>query len=591
MAEALAADIKEKILTCCICLGEERVQYPREGLVKLKKDFRVHTTKELLSQRQQHEVSSPSKETYAHGATQVIAQMAISCEKHPDNELKYYCEDDDTVVCSDCATIDHYRHGIVSVNKVAKLNRDKINAAFEKSLKTINWFKAAMTKACEDSYIRTTAIKSIQKQAQNMHKLITKRKKKMISFVNSSFDVQKKKKEANKDILDLQFASLQSACDFAQHLIANGTDSDIMVHAKSLIERLTAMEKTPVPTPDTPAQISYSPGKISTAGLEAMLGQVTVQSTPPLAGQGTRLRSTRQSSTLNAMLGQLTVQSPPPLAVLGKNPIKMAKCVHLQDFNAEREDDRGMVNILGLALDEEQVFVVDNGNGRTKMFTHAGEFKFDIKLNSPFDVAVSQTGRLYITSQDDKCYKVYSTGGQQVTTMGRGTTPGSKLESPRGITLNKQGHVMVCDGENKSIFTFHADSGQLLNTFPLSMCEYPVYITVNSVNDNIVISDCGKDCVHVLSPTGHQLFQYGTEGSGDGQLNGVRGVCTDSYGHILIADIYNHRIVALSPQGEFIRYIATENDALEYPVALAINPAGQLVVAEFYGQVKTVHYF
>ncbi|XP_013410118.1 tripartite motif-containing protein 3-like [Lingula anatina] len=236
-------------------------------------------------------------------------------------------------------------------------------------------------------------------------------------------------------------------------------------------------------------------------------------------------------------------------------------------------------------MDEVQVVVADNENNRAKTFTHGGKFEFDIKLDRPFDVTLSQTGHLYLTSGGDKCVQVFSAKGHKVTTMGQG-----QLDTPLGITLNRQGHVMVCDGEEKFIFTFHPDSGELLNTIPLSMCEYPRYITVNSSNDNIVISDWWEHCVHVLSPTGDQLYQYGTEGSGDDQLAAPSGVCTDRYGHIFIADCNNHRIVALSPRGKFIRYIATEDDGLESPKALAISPAGMLVVAEADGKVKKFQY-
>ncbi|XP_023930482.1 uncharacterized protein LOC106159696 [Lingula anatina] len=297
---------------------------------------------------------------------------------------------------------------------------------------------------------------------------------------------------------------------------------------------------------------------------------------------------------VNPRSGQVTVQTQPPLAEQETNttsaphsPVFLDKAECVRSFSAKLEDDRIPV-ISGLAIDKEHMFVVDRRNFRTKVFTHEGQFKFDIKVNAPWDVAVSQTGHLYITSWGDRCVQVYSTRGQQVTTMGQGL-----LGSPRGITLNRQGHVMVCDGRKKSIFTFHADSGQLLNTIPLSMCEFPVYITVNSVNDNIVITDWGSDmrryCVHVLSPTGDHLYQY--NGSREGsELWYPHGVCTDSYGHIFIADSGKQRIVALSPQGQFIRYIVTWDDGLLFPSAVVINPAGQLVVGENKGNVKTFQY-
>ncbi|XP_013396483.1 uncharacterized protein LOC106163446 [Lingula anatina] len=318
------------------------------------------------------------------------------------------------------------------------------------------------------------------------------------------------------------------------------------------------MEKTPVSAPDMSSNKSYSPGMRSTTGKEAMLGQ---------SRQGVNPRS-----------GQVTVQTQPP-----HHPVSLEKAECMHSFSAKLEDDRGtLMHVTGLAIHKEQLFVVDYGNNRTKVFTHKGQFKFDIKLNRPWDVAVSQTGQLYITSTDDKCVKVYSTRGQQVTTMGHGL-----LEVPCGITLNGQGHVMVCDRGKRSIFTFHADSGQLLNTIPLSMCGDPAYITVNSVNDNIVLSDWLGHCVHVLSPTGDQLWQYGTHGRGVGKLKSPHGVYTDSYGHIFVVDCDNHRIVALSPQGQFIRYIVTKDGGLKLPSALAINPAGQLVVGDLRGKVKT----
>ncbi|XP_013384097.1 tripartite motif-containing protein 3-like [Lingula anatina] len=410
----------------------------------------------------------------------------------------------------------------------------------------------------QDSQIRTGTIKNIKKQAQSLHKLIDQRVETLISEVNSAYDNRKRQREKNKDILELHHISLYSACDFAQELIVNATDSDVMVHAKSLIERLEEMEKTPVPSPDTPTQILYSQGKISTAGLIAMLGQVTVQSQRSLPGEGTN-------------------PTPHPHVFLEK-----AECVH--SFSSKLKDDR-KIAIHGLAIDMEQMFVVDNENNRTKMFTHAGEFKHNIEISSPFHVAVSQTGQPYITSVNDKYVKVFSTRGQPLATVGQ-----DQLKEPWGITLNKQGHVMICDRGKKCILSFHADSGQLLNTIPLSMCECPEYITVNNVNDNIVISDWGSSCVHVLSPFGNQLYQYGTYCSGVGQMLISQGVCTDRYGHIFIADRDNNRIVALSPQGQFIRYIATHRDGMERPVALAINPADQLMVAERKGNVKTFQY-
>ncbi|XP_013402704.1 tripartite motif-containing protein 3-like [Lingula anatina] len=243
--------------------------------------------KDIINQQQRERGVSENVQTNVEAVTQAVAQLTNGCEKHPDNELKYYCEDDDTVVCGDCALADHYRHGILPVGTVAKSYREKIGNAIVKTLAKANVFKEAVARKAiiefEDSRIRTATINTIERQAHHICTLINERKETLISEVNSDYDIRKKQNEANKDILELHHASLQSACGFAQQLVANGTDSDIMAHAKSLTNKLTTMENIPVPTPDTTAEISYSPGEISTAGLEAMLGQVTVQTIPPSA--------------------------------------------------------------------------------------------------------------------------------------------------------------------------------------------------------------------------------------------------------------------------------------------------------------------
>ncbi|XP_013390403.1 tripartite motif-containing protein 3-like [Lingula anatina] len=299
MAEALAAAFTDNPLTCNICLGEhedprvlpcyhtfcygciskyaketltpnraflcpicrEEIQFPAGGLKQLKKNFVFSKAKDIITQKQDRRTLEEKQANEHVAVAQAIAKMAISCEKHANNRLKYYCEDDDTVICGECIATEHGGHRISSVEQVAKSSRDKIKAALVKTMKTSRFKESVAMKTTnetEDSDIRIATIKNIRKQAQSMRKFIDQREETLISEVNSHYD-NRKKQEANRGNLELHSASLHSACYFAQELITNGTDSDIMVHAKSLIERLAVMEKTPAPFLDTAAEISYNP--------------------------------------------------------------------------------------------------------------------------------------------------------------------------------------------------------------------------------------------------------------------------------------------------------------------------------------------
>ena len=53
-----------------------------------------------------------------------------------------------------------------------------------------------------------------------------------------------------------------------------------------------------------------------------------------------------------------------------------------------------------------------------------------------------------------------------------------------------------------------------------------------------------------VQPMTHWAF--GSEGSGEGQLNSPHGVAVDSRGNILVADNGNHRVQMFTPKGKFI---------------------------------------
>lgn len=53
------------------------------------------------------------------------------------------------------------------------------------------------------------------------------------------------------------------------------------------------------------------------------------------------------------------------------------------------------------------------------------------------------------------------------------------------------------------------------------------------------------------------LYSFGGEGPDKGQFQGPGGVAVDKNDNILVADCWNHRIDMFSPEGTFIRHVAT----------------------------------
>ena len=87
------------------------------------------------------------------------------------------------------------------------------------------------------------------------------------------------------------------------------------------------------------------------------------------------------------------------------------------------------------------------------------------------------------------------------------------------------------------------------------------------------------------------MTNYVTYGVGKDRVLQPYGICTDSYGYIFVADNQNHRVHLIGPDGQFIRFLLTQQQhGLWHPMALKVNHEGHLVVTEALGKVKVFKY-
>jgi RHS repeat-associated protein len=76
---------------------------------------------------------------------------------------------------------------------------------------------------------------------------------------------------------------------------------------------------------------------------------------------------------------------------------------------------------------------------------------------------------------------------------------------------------------------------------------------------------------------------FGKEGSGEGQLNGPRGVAADGKGHVWVVDRVNNRVEEFNQQGEYLGQFGktgTGNGQFTNPWGIAVTPSGNLWVAD-----------
>jgi DNA-binding beta-propeller fold protein YncE len=109
--------------------------------------------------------------------------------------------------------------------------------------------------------------------------------------------------------------------------------------------------------------------------------------------------------------------------------------------------------------------------------------------------------------------------------------------------------------------------------------DHPAGVCANA--DVVVVSECSAHRIAVFNRgDGALLRRFGSEGSGDGQLNSPNGVCfLHRHRHVAVADLNNNRVSVFSIDGEFVGHVGVGH--LDRPHGVAVTAHGEFVVADY----------
>ncbi|KAK5926301.1 hypothetical protein CgunFtcFv8_021884 [Champsocephalus gunnari] len=203
-----------------------------------------------------------------------------------------------------------------------------------------------------------------------------------------------------------------------------------------------------------------------------------------------------------------------------------------------------------------KVLIADSNNQCVQIFTNDGQFK----------------------NYDNKWVSIFSSEGKFKSKIGSG-----KLMGPKGVSVDRNGHIIVVDNKACCIFIFQVN-GKLVTKFGNRgngdrQFAGPHFAAVNNKNE-IIVTDFHNHSVKVFNTEGEFLLKFGSNGEGNGQFNAPTGVAVDVNGNIIVADWGNSRIQVFDGSGSFLSYINTSADPLYGPQGLALTSDGHVVVAD-----------
>jgi len=205
-------------------------------------------------------------------------------------------------------------------------------------------------------------------------------------------------------------------------------------------------------------------------------------------------------------------------------------------------------------------------------------------MKLPSDVAVDQSGRIFILDGTADTVRVYSPKGEPIFTLG-GT---GILKQPLGLDVSPGGDLIVADSGNHRLALFPAEekSPHFIDV-PAAVDGKPSDPTdVNFGPDNTyIVVDNDNHRVICLSRSGKPMWATGTMGRNPGEFRFPFLMDIDRLGRIYIVEAINTRVQVLESNGNFARFIGEwgiEPGQFFRPKGVVVNDKNEVFVSDSY---------
>ncbi|KAI8491761.1 hypothetical protein Bbelb_305660 [Branchiostoma belcheri] len=207
---------------------------------------------------------------------------------------------------------------------------------------------------------------------------------------------------------------------------------------------------------------------------------------------------------------------------------------------------------------------------------------------SPTDVTVDREGFIWVagsTPYRDEEADVFSMihvvkydkDGKPLTKFEK--LPGGLLSLPYIAIDMRYNNIIVAYGNEIKAFE---PSGRLLHSFEEKGVDRAIKGVTSDTEGNVLITLFHG--VKVYNQSGVKIFEFGDYGRGTGQLNGLRHICMDTAGRIMVANEENGRVDMFTNRGKFVRTVVN----IRKPWGIALAPDGQLVVTSSKDNTVTI---
>ena len=582
----------------------------------------------------------PLTELKSNKETSIQAKVKIPLCKEHDEQLKYYCETCDELVCMYCTVKKHNGHHHDSVKQMATKHRNELKKITDPVEGMVN----NLSKAHENiekmkKKIRRRGEEVDKKIDQYYNELLQKLMKQKDEVKQQAHDAVSQKEKAVTTQLE-EVASMQAELMSMKELtdaLKQSSDQEALSAKKQVSDRVQ--------------QLTNKYKKLNIPPVESSAMDFVPTKEPfPLFGHLYAYVNPHTSEVTNlpqcivvdkkVELSIVTKDSNGDCCVKGGSQV----CVQFKSFKGDvtagevRDNNDGSYMAcfvaeqvgeakLSVAINGEQIkgspysIVVRNYQAidkPSKIVNANGS------MGGPWGVAFGRNGLWAVADNTKHCVYIFDDKDQLVRKFGSNGRNNGQFTNPRGIAFDSHNHlyvadnhrvqnfdtngnylmqfgslgdndgqlkypfgvavhcdkVYIADNNNKRISVFQVD-GKFCTSFGSGQLGYPRDVTVSADNHLLVVDYTSN--IYTFTLDGYYIGKFGTLGSGRGQLNTPYGLTIDLNGFIIVADTRNHRVSIFEINGNCIHCFGSNGSAdgqFSNPCGIALSPNGSIYVSD-----------
>ena len=500
-----------------------------------------------------HELVSVGEKKKDMNTKVKVPRKPLMCVKHTKEELKFYCDTCQCLICRDCIIVEHREHKQVYPEDIAAKEKESLIETLQEAEDAITKLEAAITSRDDMKKLieiqKDEINKKIAQEFKMIYSSLQEREKALHSkceeFANQKLTVLSIEMEEIENLKRSLTFSTQTASGMQNLSPAEllGTKKPIQEHLQNRLASFARLDLEPGESDD----ISVVVDKTALDEAIAELGNILVACDP--------VQCTIEEGLVI------------PVATVGK---KREVKVALRDSNGELVCGNVSMTARVEVEEDGSVLPVDirfEGDGHTLLSFQSvvvGEHRLTIKVKGK-----QLAGSPYrIWARQNTVRESISTGAKQSFTVGGRCF---------GVAVHHNGDVFASNHNGGYIQVFNSDGSQKLQFGSQGSGDgqllHPIGLTI--VGEVLYVTEYGNHRVQKLTLTGEYLGQFGSYGSSEGQFSNPYGICTDGRGHVLVADYGNNRVQVFTADGIFVSSISCNGG----PQDVAVDNTGKIHMA------------